>query len=57
MLKRVIAKDEHDWDWMLPYVLFGIREVPQASTEFTPFELLFVRQPRGLLDVAPSLSM
>ncbi len=26
---------------MLPYVLFGIREVPQASTGFTPFELLF----------------
>uniref|UniRef100_A0A8C1RIA6 ribonuclease H n=1 Tax=Cyprinus carpio TaxID=7962 RepID=A0A8C1RIA6_CYPCA len=37
---------------MLPYVLFGIREVPQASTGFTPFELLFGRQPRGLLDVA-----
>ncbi len=28
------------------YVLFGIREVPQASTGFTPFELLV-----GLLDV------
>ncbi|KAL1259983.1 hypothetical protein QQF64_007810 [Cirrhinus molitorella] len=37
---------------MLPYVLFGIHEVPQASTGFTPFELLFGRQPRGLLDVA-----
>ncbi len=37
---------------MLPYVLFGIREVPQASTGFTPFELLFGRQPCGLLDVA-----
>ncbi|KAI2644391.1 Retrovirus-related Pol polyprotein from transposon 17.6 [Labeo rohita] len=39
-------------DLMLPYVLFGIREVPQASTGFTPFELLFGRQPRGLLDIA-----
>ncbi len=37
---------------MLPYVLFGIRWVSQASTGFTPFELLFGRQPRGLLDVA-----
>ncbi len=27
-------------------------EVPQASTSFTPFELLFDWQPRGLLDVA-----
>ncbi|KAI2667949.1 Retrovirus-related Pol polyprotein from transposon 17.6 [Labeo rohita] len=52
MLKRVAADDRKDWDQMLPYVLFGVREVPQASTSFTPFELLFGRQPRGLLDVA-----
>ncbi|KAI2647467.1 Transposon Ty3-G Gag-Pol polyprotein [Labeo rohita] len=52
MLRRVAAEDKRDWDLMLPYMLFGIREVPQASTGFTPFELLFGRQPRGLLDVA-----
>ncbi|KAL1263574.1 hypothetical protein QQF64_006313 [Cirrhinus molitorella] len=52
MLKRVAAEDRKDWDLLIPYVLFGIREVPQASTGFTPFELLFGRQPRGLLDVA-----
>uniref|UniRef100_A0A9J8C7I0 Gypsy retrotransposon integrase-like protein 1 n=1 Tax=Cyprinus carpio carpio TaxID=630221 RepID=A0A9J8C7I0_CYPCA len=52
MLHRVTAEDKRDWDKMLPYVLFGVREVPQASTGFTPFELLFGRQPRGLLDVA-----
>ncbi len=52
MLRRVVAEDQRDWDLMLPYVLFGIREVPQASTGSTPFELLFGRQPRGLLDVA-----
>ncbi|KAL0180385.1 hypothetical protein M9458_025827, partial [Cirrhinus mrigala] len=52
MLRRVTAEDKRDWDLLLPYVLFGIREVPQASTGFTPFELLFGRQPRGLLDVA-----
>ncbi len=52
MLRRVAADDKRDWDQMLPYFLFGIREVPQASTGFTPFELLFGRQPRGLLDVA-----
>uniref|UniRef100_A0A9J8ATQ4 Gypsy retrotransposon integrase-like protein 1 n=1 Tax=Cyprinus carpio carpio TaxID=630221 RepID=A0A9J8ATQ4_CYPCA len=51
MLRRVAAEDKRDWDQMLPYVLFGIREIPQASTGFTPFELLFGRQPRGLLDV------
>ncbi len=52
MLRRVASEDKRDWDLMLPYVLFGIREVPQASTSFTPFELLFDWQPRGLLDVA-----
>ncbi|KAL1263245.1 hypothetical protein QQF64_005984 [Cirrhinus molitorella] len=52
MLHWVAAEDRRDWDLMIPYVLFGIREVPQASTGFTPFELLFRRQPRGLLDVA-----
>ncbi|KAI2646137.1 Retrovirus-related Pol polyprotein from transposon 17.6 [Labeo rohita] len=52
MLRRVTAEDKRDWDLLLPYVLFGIREVPQASTGFTPFELLFGRQPHGLLDVA-----
>ncbi|KAL1273034.1 hypothetical protein QQF64_028896 [Cirrhinus molitorella] len=52
MLRRVAAEDRHDWDLMLPHILFGIREVPQASTGFTPFELLFRRQPCGLLDVA-----
>ncbi len=52
MLRWVAAEDKRDWDQMLPYVLFGIREVPQASTGFTPFEFLFGRQPRGLLDVA-----
>ncbi len=52
MLRRVVAEDKRDWDLMIPYVLFGIREVPQASTGFTPFELPVRPQPRGLLDVA-----
>ncbi|KAL1252489.1 hypothetical protein QQF64_017182 [Cirrhinus molitorella] len=52
MLRKVASEDKKDWDLLLPYVLFGIREVPQASTGFTPFELLFGRQPRGLLNVA-----
>lgn len=32
--------------------LFSIREVPQASTGFSPFERLYPYKPRGLLDVA-----
>ena len=52
MLKKLIDGDGKDWDQLIPYVLFAIREVPQASTGFSPFELLYGRQPRGLLDLA-----
>ncbi|KAJ8368294.1 hypothetical protein SKAU_G00083220 [Synaphobranchus kaupii] len=44
--------DGRNWDQLLPFVLFAIREVPQASTGFSPFELLYGRRPRGLLDLA-----
>ncbi len=33
----------------LTYVLFTYREVPQESTEFSPFELIFGRDVRGPL--------
>ena len=36
---------------MLPYVLFAYREVPQASTGFSPFELLYGWNVQGPLDV------
>ncbi|XP_077962421.1 uncharacterized protein LOC144410313 isoform X1 [Gasterosteus aculeatus] len=52
MLKKVMEADGKNWDQLLPYVLFGVREVPQASTGFSPFELLYGRRPRGLLDIA-----
>jgi len=35
----------------LPYLLFAYREVPQASTGFSPFELLYDQQVWGPLDV------
>ena len=52
MLKKLPDADGKDWDRLIPYVMFAIREVPQASTGFSPFELLYGRQPRGLLDLA-----
>ena len=51
MLRKVLYGEKRDWDRMLPYVLFAYQEVPQATLGFTPFELLYGRDVRGLLDV------
>lgn len=39
------------WDQWLPYVLFEHREVPQASTRFSSFKLLFAHKVRGPLSL------
>ena len=52
MLKKAMDLDGKNWDQLLPHVLFAVREVPQASTGFSPFELLYGRRPRGILDIA-----
>lgn len=52
MLRKVIDKDRKNWDFLLPYLMFAIREVPQASLGFSPFELVYGRHPRGILDIA-----
>ena len=51
MLRKVATSEGKDWDKMVPYLLFAYREVPQASTGFSPFELLYGRNVRGPLDV------
>ena len=51
MLKKTATEEGKDWDKLLPYLLFAYREVPHASTGFSPFELLYGRDVRGPLDV------
>ena len=51
MLKKFVGRKGKDWDEYLPYLLFAYREVPQESTGFSPFELLFGRRVRGPLDI------
>ncbi|KAL5505725.1 hypothetical protein EMCRGX_G007206 [Ephydatia muelleri] len=51
MLSRFSEEEGKNWDKMIPYILFAYREVPQATTGFSPFELLFGRDVRGPLDV------
>ena len=51
MIRKMTISEGRNWDKLLPYVLFAYREVPQASTGFSPFELLYGREVRGQLDV------
>uniref|UniRef100_A0A8C2BR64 Gypsy retrotransposon integrase-like protein 1 n=1 Tax=Cyprinus carpio TaxID=7962 RepID=A0A8C2BR64_CYPCA len=51
MIRKFVQEDAKNWDKWLEPLLFAVREVPQASTGFSPFELLYGRQPRGVLDV------
>ena len=51
MLRKTVDEEGRDWNRLLPYLLFAYREVPQASTGFSPFELVYGRHVRGPLDV------
>ena len=51
MLRKTACEEGKDWDRYIPYVLFAYREVPQETTGFSPFELLYGREVRGPLDV------
>uniref|UniRef100_A0A8C5WHT0 Gypsy retrotransposon integrase-like protein 1 n=1 Tax=Leptobrachium leishanense TaxID=445787 RepID=A0A8C5WHT0_9ANUR len=50
-LIRAFVHESRDWEKYLPHLLFAYREVPQESTGYSPFELLYGRQVRGPLDL------
>ncbi|KAK7097274.1 hypothetical protein V1264_004279 [Littorina saxatilis] len=47
MVKKLMADRPKDWDRYLPFALFAYREIPQESTGYSPFELLYGRNPKG----------
>ncbi|XP_040072714.1 uncharacterized protein LOC120844827 [Ixodes scapularis] len=51
MLRRMCQERPRDWDRYLPALLFAYREVPQSSSRFSPFELLYGRRVRGPLTI------
>jgi hypothetical protein len=51
MKKKVIERDRRIWDQLLAHQMFSVYEVPQASTVFSPFELLYGCRPHELLDL------
>eukprot|EP00745_Piridium_sociabile_P045225 TRINITY_DN9715_c0_g1_i3.p2 TRINITY_DN9715_c0_g1~~TRINITY_DN9715_c0_g1_i3.p2 ORF type:complete len:489 (-),score=73.55 TRINITY_DN9715_c0_g1_i3:457-1923(-) len=51
MLKHLCQEQPKEWDRYIPAVLFAIREVPQESLKFSPFELLYGRTVRGPMQI------
>lgn len=51
MIRKFTSRNQKDWDEYLPYLLFAYREVPQETTGFSLFELLYGRRVCGPLDV------
>ena len=47
MLKRLCQEKQKQWHRLINPVLFAYREVPQESTGFSPFQLLYGRSVRG----------
>ena len=55
MLKRMCAERPTDWDRYIEPLLFAIRESPQESLGFSPFELLYGRTVRGPMTILREL--
>lgn len=51
MIRKVAQRHPNRWDLCLDTLLFTIRETPQALTGLAPFDLLYRRRPRGLLEI------
>ncbi|XP_078248140.1 uncharacterized protein LOC144588713 [Pogona vitticeps] len=51
MIRAFLAENPNNWDQKLQSLLVAYRSVPQASTGFSPFELLFGKGVKGPLDL------
>lgn len=55
MLRKFVNEVGTDWDQWLPYLMFAYREVPQASTGFSPFQLMYGHEVQGPLSLVREL--
>ena len=55
MLRKMCSERPSDWDRYLAPLLFAYREVPQESTGYSPFQLLYGRSVRGPMTVLKEL--
>ena len=47
MLRKFILDNEKQWDKLIPFLLFAIRDIPNSSTKVSPAELVYGRKMRG----------
>jgi len=52
MLRKFLIEHAKNWDLLLPFLMFALRETVHSGTKFSPNELVFGRKLRGLLEVA-----
>ena len=55
MLKKLCSEQPRQWHRYINPLLFAYREVPQESTGFSPFELLYGRAVRGPMTILKQL--
>lgn len=55
MLKRLTSDRPKDWDRFLSPLLFAIRDSPQESLQFSPFELIYGCSVRGPMTILKDL--
>ena len=55
MLIRMCSEQPKEWDRFIEPLLFAYREVPQESSGFSPFELLYGRTLRGPMSILRDL--
>ena len=50
-IKKCMEKNDRNWDIFLPYILFALREMPNASTGYSANQMIFGRNVRSILSV------
>ena len=56
-LLKMVNENENQWDKFLDSVLFAYRTSRQASTKYSPFFLMFGREPKLPIDLISSVKV
>ena len=51
MLAHVVQQHQRQWHKFVPFMVWALREVPNATTGVSPYKLVYGRVPRGPLAI------